>query len=129
LKSDGGLVEGAEEGRGTATALFGDALYSRCTGNDGVRLTHPTIVGPTHLLIPRRMPHVSEGRAQGFVSDTGTIFRARLHLGRYGRKRLTPKTRLPKARERLKLISHITTLTWPVVLMGTEAPASESLPS
>ena len=74
-------MEGAEEGRGTPTALFGDALRGRWMENNGVRHMDPTIVGTTHLLIPRGMPHVSEGRPERFVSNTGTIFRAGLHLG------------------------------------------------
>jgi len=51
-----------------------------------VRQGHPTIVGTTHSLIPRGLTHVSKGRAERFISDTRAIFRARLHLGRYGQK-------------------------------------------
>ena len=75
-------MEGAEEGSGTATALFGDALYGGWTGNDDVRDEHPTIAGTAHLLIPRGLAHVSEGRTERLVSDSRTIFRAWFHLGR-----------------------------------------------
>ena len=91
LKIDGEPEEGAEEGRGTPAALLGDALYGEQKKNGNVRVTHPTIISAIHLLIPRGLAHVSEGRTEGFISNTRTIFRARFHLGRHKREWLTPR--------------------------------------
>lgn len=68
-------------------------------GDVNVRPTHPTIADTTHVLVPRGLTHVSEGRAERFVSDTGAILGARLHLSRYGQKQLKPETMLGDARE------------------------------
>ena len=68
-------------------------------GGTNVRTRHPAIVGTTHPLIPRGLAHVSKGRAERFVSDTGAIFRAGLHLDRYGRKRLKPENVARRQRE------------------------------
>lgn len=64
-----------------------------------VELYASAIIGNAHLLIPRRLTHVSKGRAERFVSDTGAIFRARLHLDRCGQKWLKPETISPDTRD------------------------------
>jgi len=99
---------GAEEGRGTPTALFGDALCDGWKGDTNVRLEHSTTVATTHLLIPRGLTHVSKGRAEGFVSNAGTIFGTRLHLERSGRKQLKPEITSPDAREKLEALKGCT---------------------
>ena len=54
----------------------------------------------THLLVPRGLAHVSKGGIERFVWETETTFMARLHLRRYRRKQLKPRTRLPDARNK-----------------------------